>query len=168
MALRMEKIEGMARGRFYLALAYLIWTILPHFHVLFHSHAGGAHFHATFTPTQVRMANRVLDGLGPSALATAQEADVGGEAAQAASADPLAEAATAWAPGAAALSAGAAGSGLHGHYWEDANLAGILGLFFAALIATRYFSRSFSRAEAPDARPMGFRLARGPPLPFPA
>lgn len=151
------KLRRMAAGRdprfrFHLALAYLLWSILPHFHVLFHSHAGGApHFHASLTSAQTALANRVLDGLGAADVRGMSETEVGGEE----KAAPIA------ASGEADLGAGR--EGLHSHYWEDANLAGVLSFPTLAAMAVVLVLFSAVRYLPPGLRPSGAAPARGPP-----
>jgi hypothetical protein len=141
------------RFRFRLALAYLLWSILPHFHVLFHSHAGGApHFHASLTSAQTALANRVLDGLGPAGLQGMAPTEVGGEE----------KAAPVPAPGDVALAAGRDAS-LHGHYWEDANLAGALSFPTLAAMTAVLVLFFAVRYLPPGLRPSGAAPARGPP-----
>ena len=66
----MEKLSAMPQGRFYLAFAFFIWSILPHFHLLVHSHKGGTgnHVHPSFSAADLPMANRILGVPGPAAL----------------------------------------------------------------------------------------------------
>lgn len=144
------------RARFYLALGYLIWALLPHFNLIYHTHEGGSHFHASFSPAEVAQANQVLDALGPAALADAGTPEVGG----------LEPAATAVA-GAASMAADAA-SGLHGHYWEDANLAGLASLPGFSLIVAALLLLAMIRYQAPLFRFAGKLTARGPPAFLPA
>lgn len=158
----MEKLKHMAsannpRTRFYLAIGYMLWALLPHFHLIYHSHAGGSHFHATLAPSQVKQANQVLDALGPAVLADAAMPEVGGEALPA-----LAIA------GAAALSAADAASGLHGHFWEDANLAGLAALPGFQLLIAALLVLAMLRYQAPLFRFAGRLTARGPPVFLPA
>lgn len=61
--------------RFYLAMAFLLWSVLPHFSVYRHAHTGSSgHEHATLTPAQVQLANQVALALPADA-----EPDFGGE-----------------------------------------------------------------------------------------
>jgi hypothetical protein len=170
MAMRMQRLNKMAKGRVYLALAYFIWSLLPHFHILFHSHAGGAHVHASFSTAQVAMANQVLDNLAPGELPGAAETEIGGEAL--ASPCPLQ-----CAPEAAAMAIAAGEAGLHpdstdpnrhGHFWEDPNVAGL-----ASGISTLPFLSALILAApaaylAPPLRAIGLFPARGPPAVLPA
>ena len=154
-----NKLQCMASGReptlaFYFALAYFVWSIVPHFHLILHTHAGGAHAHAALSGAQVRLANQVLDDLGPAGLPDADPAEFGGEAN-----------APAAAPGEPALAAGAAGSP-HAHFWDDANLAGAASLTFFAALAAAILLFRLVRYLAPALAPMGPALARGPPVFF--
>lgn len=158
----MEKLKQIAgannpRTRFYLALGYLLWALLPHFHLTYHSHAGGSHFHATLAPSQIQQANQVLDALGPAALAEAATPEVGGEALTAMAV-----------VGAAVISAADAASGLHGHYWEDANLAGLAALPYFQLLIAALLLLALFRYQAPMFRFAGRLTARGPPAFLPA
>lgn len=152
----MDKLKTIAlarnpRIRFYLALGYLLWSILPHFNLIYHTHAGGSHFHATLSPTQVAQANRVLEALGPAALAATVPTEVGGLELSVASV------------GGALLAAADAASGLHGHYWEDANIAGLVSLPLLSLLLSALALLALARYQAPLFRFAGRLTARGPP-----
>ena len=137
------------RASFYAALAYLLWSIVPHFHLLIHSHAGGGHSHAALTGAQVRLANGVLDGLGPAGMSFA--GDIGGcEAPVHAATEP-------------ALADGSGGV-LHAHFWEDANLAGLASLPAFLFAAAAFLVSFLSRYRAPALSRPGTALARGPPV----
>lgn len=140
------------RTRFYLVLGYLLWALLPHFQFIHHTHSGGAHFHATFAPSQIKQANQVLDALGPAALTDAATPEVGGEAL------PFLAVA-----GAAVLSAADAAADLHGHYWEDANLACLAALLSFLLLLAALLMPAMLRYQAPLFRFAGRLTARGPP-----
>jgi hypothetical protein len=47
--------------RFHFAFLFLAWTLIPHFHLLVHSHAGGgrAHTHSELTKKDIRQLNRL-------------------------------------------------------------------------------------------------------------
>ncbi len=155
------------RSRFYFAFVYLVWSILPHFHVLFHSHAGsGPHHHASFSPAQISLANRVIDGLGPAGLAGASEPDVGGEETNAVSVPRALQATMAYAVAGESALAPGRDAFLHGHYWEDANLAGVASLPGFSVLAVVMIAFVAVRYLPPGLRPSGAALARGPPSPF--
>ena len=124
----MDALRRIGKGRFYLALGYLIWSLLPHFHIVNHSHAGGAHVHASFSTDQVRLANQVADNLDPSEMPSPEAADFGGEALPKASshATPPEESPESFSTGLHRLSSPTADAGRHGHFWEDPNLAGLV------------------------------------------
>lgn len=146
------------RARFYLALVFLIWSVLPHFHVLIHSHAGGPHVHASFSAEETDLANRVLEGLGPAGLPDADSET--GAAADGAMRGRASAGETALASGGEAAS--------HGHFWEDANLAGAAALPASALPAVLVIALILARYLPPGLRPSGAAPARGPPSPVPA
>lgn len=167
-----KRAGRISRTRFYLAFAYLLWSIVPHFHLLVHSHAGGAHTHAALSGAQVRLANQVLEGLGPAVLSQTAETDFSGEETDDAE-KPLIDL-----PGESGLSGLAGGSGhpvteailaaasagmRHAHFWEDANLAGAVPLpAFAGLCAAFFFHAAF-RYAAPSLKARAQSPARGPP-----
>jgi hypothetical protein len=155
---RMASADNL-RVRFYLALGYLVWALLPHFNLIYHTHAGGSHFHATLSPTQVKQANAMLEALGPAALAEAATPEVGGL-------DLAASVASTFTG--AALRAADAASGLHGHYWEDANLAGLASFPGFSLITAALLLLAMIRYQGPLFRFAGKLTARGPPSLLPA
>ena len=164
----MDKWARLPKVRFHLALAYLIWSILPHYHLLVHSHPGGdgAHTHLSFSAAEVGLANRALEALGPAVLAGDTRAEFSLEPGDAA-AGKASVAAHAIA-GETAL-AGSTGDGNpHSHYWEDANLAGILSLCFAGLLIVLAIPYILRRHPAPFSGRLGLTWARGPPLLSPA
>jgi hypothetical protein len=137
------------RTAFYLAVGYLLWSIVPHYHLLIHSHAGGAHSHAALTGAQVRLANSVLDGLGPAGLSAGAD-DIGGvEAPVPMSGEPT-------------LASGPRGV-LHVHFWEDSNLASLVSLPGFALLGADFLAAFFSRYRSPALSLSGLAFARGPP-----
>jgi hypothetical protein len=165
MAMRMmHRLGRNGKGRLHLALAYLIWTLLPHFHVLYHSHAGGAHFHASFDAAQVSLANRLMDNLEGSGLRDAAMAEVGGGERNASQRPKVVEplAILALAAGEAGLKAGG-GANLHGHFWEDPNLAGMASSIAAALAIAALILAALAAYPAPDLRALRRFPARGPP-----
>jgi hypothetical protein len=170
MAMRIRKLGRNGKGRFHLALAYLIWSLLPHFHVLFHSHAGGAHFHATFDPAQVSLANRVMDNLEGSGLRGAAMAEVGGEALNASQRPAGVESLSipALGLGDTGLKAGQADPNRHGHFWEDPNLAGMASSIAAALAVAALILAAAAAYPSPDLRALRRFPARGPPAFLPA
>lgn len=135
---------------FYVALAYLLWAIVPHFHLLIHSHAGGAHSHAALTGAQVRLANRVLDGLGPAGLSATGE--IGGM-----------EIPTVRAAGEPTFAVGS-DRALHAHFWEDSNLASLASLPLFALACAALLLFFASRYLSPALSLQGSALPRGPPV----
>jgi len=151
----MEKLGRMARGRFYLALTYLVWSLLPHFHVLIHSHAGDSHFHAAYSATEVETANRVMETLGTGYSDTGSQAGFGGEAKPASSSTVGSSSGD--------ISRPDPGSELHGHFLEDPNLAGLASQ--AQSIPSRSFlaSPAASRYQEPSFCGIGRPSARGPP-----
>jgi hypothetical protein len=155
----MEKFSGMARGRFYLAMTYLVWSLLPHFHILIHSHAGDSHFHASYTATQVETANQVLENLGSEDEAAAP-ADFGGKAKRL----PIDKHGSS----SGEFSAHAAGSELHGHFWEDPNLAGLVSESQPTLLCGFPVSQALFPYLAPALHDIGYADARGPPDSLPA
>jgi hypothetical protein len=153
-------MKRLAAGRdrkatFYLAFLYFLWSIVPHFHLLIHSHGGGAHAHAELSGAQVRLANRVLEGLGPAGLQGSADGDQGGLETGARS--------VARGPGEPALAAGP-GHDWHAHYWEDANLAGQASLPAWASLAAALLAFLAARYRAPALGPTGPASARGPPF----
>ena len=54
-----------SRVRGYLALAFLLWSIFPHFQLITHSHVSGeaSHFHNTLSKTDIANANLILQTL---------------------------------------------------------------------------------------------------------
>jgi hypothetical protein len=159
-------LRRIAAGRdpqaaFYLALAYFLWAIIPHFHVLVHSHAGGAHSHAALSGAQVRLANRLLDGLGPAGLAGSADGDIGGQETSASGGEPRGRA-VAPVAGETAMAAGNEAH-WHAHYWEDANLAGAASLPIFALACAAALLYFAVRYLPPALGPSGSAPARGPP-----
>jgi hypothetical protein len=165
----MHRLGRNGKGRLHLALAYLIWTLLPHFHLLYHSHAGGAHFHASFDAAQVSLANRLMDNLEGSGLREAPMAEVGGGEVNASSrpkgVEPLSI--LALAAGEAGLKAGR-DADLHGHFWEDPNLAGMASSMVAALAIAALILAAARAYPSPDLRALRRFPARGPPAFLPA
>lgn len=156
----MGKLGRMGRGRFYLALTYFLWSLLPHFHVLTHSHAAGSHSHASLSAAQVDLANRVLENLGPAELPDAEAAEVGGGL-TAGDVRP---------PGGshAALAPVRSGSELHGHFWEDPNLAGLVSRDHALPFCAALIALAFASYASPSLRILHRAAARGPPALLPA
>ncbi len=162
---RLERMGArrISRTRFYLAFAYLLWSIVPHFHLLVHSHAGGAHRHAALSGAQVRLANQVLEGLGPAVLSQTAETEISGE-----ETDGVEKTAACPAghPVSEAILAAASAGMRHAHFWEDANLAGAVSApAFAGLCAAVFFYAAF-RYAAPSLKAWAPSLARGPPAPL--
>lgn len=155
----MEKFSRMARGRFYLAMTYLVWSLIPHFHVLIHSHAGDSHFHASYSATQVEMANRVLETLGPED-AEATPADFGGNGIRNSTAPAGSSSGD--------ISRPDAGSEMHGHFWEEPNLAGLASLSPAAPLRADLVPAASPLYQDPSLRVILRAAARGPPALPPA
>jgi hypothetical protein len=139
------------KAAFHLAVAYLIWSIAPHFHQLYHTHAPGGAAPAALSQDQVRMANRVLNELGPAGLTEAKDDGAGTE-----------EHVRLVYPSEPTVADGAEGI-RHGHSWEDANLAGAAGLpdFHSLRPGPLPYPRP--RYLPPGLRPTGAAPARGPP-----
>lgn len=161
----MRALRRIGKGRFYLALGYLIWSLLPHFHIVNHSHAGGSHVHESFSTDQVRMANQVVDHLDPAETASSKPAGFGGEALPKA---PVADSRPEGSPqdfpiGAHAFSQENAEAGRHGHYWEDPNLAGIVSGVSAITFAAAHAHSAPVAYLAPTLRSLRSAPARGPP-----
>jgi hypothetical protein len=165
MAGTMKTLRRTGKGRFYLALGYLIWSLLPHFHIVNHSHAGGSHVHASFATEEVNLANRVVDNLDPAVTASSKPAEFGGEALPRAS---LAGSRPDGFPGASAIGVhalvpGNGDAGRHGHYWEDPNLAGIVSGFSKVHSAAAFAHVAGDAYLAPSLRSLRSAPARGPP-----
>lgn len=169
MRLPTSSLRRIAKGKdpkaaFYFALAYLLWSIVPHFHVLIHSHAGGAHSHAELDGAQVRLANRVLEGLGPAGFAASADGELSGQESPSRSAAGVSaeEARPSLPPGETALAAGG-DAGLHAHFWEDTNLAGTAPFPAFALACAVALLFLAARYLPPALSPAGAAPARGPP-----
>lgn len=156
----MNSLQGNKRLRFHCALAFLVWSLIPHYYLVLHSHEDGerGHAHAGLTREDVESARH---GHGHASHST--PVDGPGESQPV---EPLdAESALL-----ALLKISDAGEPLHGHIGEDPNLAG------EALQADPSVSVSGLPAEATagynsPSLPILFPLgARGPPsrLPVPA
>jgi len=172
MKLNMTRWSELARVRFYLALFYFIWSMLPHFHVLTHSHEGGNgfHSHASFSAMEIAFANNALDALGPAALAS------GGLKGADNAEWMLEEKGTLFhsetpeppAPGSeiSSLNRGLKSTTAlsHNHYFEDANLLGVLTVIILGLSLTLLIPYFLRRIANPFSIQFGFAFARGPPV----
>ncbi|MDQ3000643.1 MAG: hypothetical protein M3Y08_05220 [Fibrobacterota bacterium] len=163
-------LRRMGKGRFYLALGYLIWSLLPHFHIVNHSHAGGSHTHASFSADQVRLANQVVDNLDPAELASPESPGFGGEALPKASSRVIGPQGSPedFATGLHALSSQNADAGRHGHFWEDPNLAGLVSGVSRVTFTVAPALIALTRYLAPTLRSLRSAPARGPPCFLPA
>lgn len=156
----MDNFSRMSRGRFYLALTYLVWSLLPHFHILIHSHAGDSHFHAAYSATEVETANRVLETLASESGNSEQSAGFGG----------IHKPDTRYSAGSATggISRPQSGSELHGHFLEDPNLAGLASPI-QSISPSSVLAPSNPRSyQDPSVRAVRPASARGPPAFLPA
>jgi len=178
MKLNMTKWSDLIRVRFYLALFYFIWSLLPHFHVVTHSHAGGNgfHSHARFSAAEIAFANNTLDALGPAALASGglKGADNAEWMLEEKGSLFHSETPELPRPGSevTALNRGLkstnANAFSHNHYFEDANLLGVLSVIILGLALSIFIPYSLRRIVNPFSIPFGFAFARGPPVYIPA
>ena len=119
MGIQMQYFRKSPRVRAYLALAFLLWAIFPHFQLLIHSHVGGekGHFHTTLSKTDMENANLILQTL--EGLENQKE-----EKSDSQNSEALAP------PAHKNIFSGLSFSdkkpfSLHSHYFEEANVAGI-------------------------------------------
>jgi len=110
--MRFRRLQG-ERFRFYAALGFLLWSVLPHFSAYVHSHRPGkeAHSHRSLSKTQVELAQRLAVSAGEAFGEGALSPAFGLEEGNAASGIPI--------PQGPALSESP--WLLHGHFQDDAN-----------------------------------------------
>jgi hypothetical protein len=152
---------------FFLALGYLIWSLLPHAHFLVHTHADGdlAHAHTHLSLHDLKLRNETLISANPENAPDAaleRDFDPGAVGVEAASANACASTGWGQSPG---PDRGLKATVLrHGHFTEEQNILA------AGLACTSPEPATLPRASGnfPTLNPLlpysGPTLARGPPL----
>lgn len=158
MRIRLKSLRGNRRLRFHLGLAFLIWSLIPHYGFLVHSHAGGSHghFHNTLSKSDLAEANAVLEtleGPQPSGIVVFSKAQEP-KRAQAPS--------QAGAPGDRKVRDTDTGN-RHAHSWADANFVSLSSQSGWVLPDVLPPLEAFDPYLAPDLIPVFDRPARGPP-----
>jgi hypothetical protein len=145
----MRNLRRNAGLRFYGAIAFLIWALVPHYFQVLHAHNGGdrAHQHADISRADI------------------QRAQHGHAHAQAPETRPEQGFQPSEAPGSVLLLS-AADAGLHGHFGKDPNLAGTL--LDIEPVSPDLPPSSQARVDylAPALILFPLHTARGPPAPF--
>lgn len=138
---------------FFLAVAFLVWSLLPHYQLVVHTHPGDGdgHRHATLSKSQMELADRMALALAASGE-DIRPGEFSGEALPGPSR-----------PSGFPALAPSRGASAHAHFQEDANVS--------ALASSLAPSPAWPGAEtgpsalppAPDIAPIGVHSARGPP-----
>lgn len=176
---RLQSLRRNTGLRFNCALALLVWSLLPHYFLVLHSHKGGnashshaqlartdsqaAHEHAheaeSITAENVALANQILAILEsskdePEALGAQEKASKPHENAPITASEPDPN-----------LAAGSSNSGLHGHIGQDPNLSGVVAIGLPAPTAPPEVTPEPSSYLSPELPSLLLRQARGPPAP---
>jgi hypothetical protein len=154
------------RAAFFLALGYLIWSLLPHAHFQVHAHADGELPHSHFSFHDLKLRNQTLVTANPE---DASDAALGRAEGSVSQEPEPADAATS--AGAAVARAFATERGFkplnlrHGHFTEDQNILAI-GMALAAGDPAAPLRISLTCPTLSPLLPYsGPTQARGPPSP---
>lgn len=140
--------------RFYLTLAFLVWSLMPHYRLRVHTHGGSAdsHDHATFSAEGIALADHALQ-----ALPDAEPLEFGGEPALPPSASTEG---CSWTSG--------AGLSAHVHLQQDLNSVPVVFLHSVSPKVPLAAKVHDLRYRPPTSAVPAHRPARGPPASFPA
>jgi hypothetical protein len=140
--------------RFHLALAFLIWSLVPHFRLIIHSHggAGDGHAHAALSAGEIELADQALQ-----ALPSAEPREFGGGPVD--SPGPIAGA------GGESWNAGPE-LPAHAHFHQDTNTVSALPVRLASAASPSSDSSHPPLYRAPVPAVPDDRPARGPPASF--
>lgn len=141
--------------RFYLTLAFLVWSLLPHYRLWVHAHADSEnhHSHATLSAEGIEFADQALQ-----ALPLADPEEFGGQMSSAAIALKAGAAGTLWTSG--------RGLSAHAHFEQDLNSVEILDRPPASTEPPPVDSAGDLLYRAPVPAVPADRPARGPPASF--
>lgn len=150
--MRLRSFRQSPEPRFYLVLAFLLWSLIPHYQIIFHAHDGepGGHAHATLTAGEIEFADQALQ-----ALPSASPGEFGGQPST--SAAPPVDGA-AWSEGPGLLA--------HAHLLQDLNSVPVLLPVQASSVEPAAGASRILPYHAPAPAAPAHRPARGPPAPF--